>query len=342
MRILRNPEVRMPLLGMLAAGGLTLGILAITYHKTAFFAAVMWAVSAAFAVCIIIFLVFASIHSKKVRAFTLKAQRNIRGSRELQFDEFEEGDFAVLQDVVQSMALAHARQEDRLTEEKGILKQSLEDITHQLKTPLQSLTLTAEQLMADEVTDAARKRAARKIMGTTYHVSELVATLLKLSRLDADAVTFRQDSFTAAELIERVCEPLEDSMELREITLQKNVPPEITLQSDLQWLTEALMNIVKNCMEHTPAGGTVFIDVSDTPVATQIVIRDTGSGIAEEDMPHLFERFYRGKDAGPNSVGIGLAFSQAVIHDKLHGTINPGNHPDGGAMFTVRMIKMNV
>ena len=185
-----------------------------------------------------------------------------------------------MQDVVQSMALAHARQEEQLTAEKGLLKQSLADITHQLKTPLAALTLTAEQLTQDELSVPDRKRAARKIMNTTDHLGELVATLLKLSRLDADAVTFRQDSFTAEELIDRVCEPLEISMEIREVALKKNVPPEITLQSDLQWLSQAVMNIVKNCMEHTPAGGTVFIDVSDTPVATEIVIRDTGTGIA--------------------------------------------------------------
>ena len=341
MRLLRNPEVRFPLLGMLVCAGLTLGILAILLKEKTYLGTVLWAAGAAFTVCIAILLIGAANHAKKVRAFTLKAERNIHGSRELQFDEFKEGDFAVLQDVVQSMALAHARQEEQLTAEKGLLKQSLADITHQIKTPLASLTLTAEQLLADEVSASDRKRSARKILNTADHVSELVATLLKLSRLDADAVTFRQDVFTAEELIERVCEPLEISMELREITLQKNVPPQITLQSDLQWLSQAVMNIVKNCMEHTPEGGTVAVDVRDTAVATEIVIRDTGPGIAEEDMPHLFERFYRGRDAGPNSVGIGLAFTNQVVHS-LGGTVNPQNRPEGGAMFTVRLIKMNV
>ena len=154
-------------------------------------------------------------------------------------------------------------------------------------------------------------------------------------------MVFRSDEFTAEKLIARVCKPLEISMELRDISLIKNVPPEITLQSDLLWLTEALMNIVKNCMEHTPAGGTIRIDVTENAVCTQIVICDTGPGIAEEDMPHLFERFYRGKDAGDNSVGIGLAFTNQVIRS-LGGTVKAQNRQEGGAMFTVRMIKMNV
>ena len=113
------------------------------------------------------------------------------------------------------------------------------------------------------------------------------------------------------------------------------------VDADPAWTVEAFGNLLKNCMEHTPPGGTVFIDVSDNAVASQIVIRDTGPGIAPEDLHHIFERFYRGKDAGPNSVGIGLSFSEKVIHG-LGGTVKAGNHPEGGAVFTVRLIKMNV
>ena len=341
MRLLRNPEVRYPLLAFFAAAGLTLGALAFFLKGTANKDGVLWIVGGGFGLCCAVFLIGAAFHAKKVRSFTVKAERNLHGGRELQFDEFKEGDFSVLQQVVQSMALSHIRQEEQLQAEKGLLKQSLADITHQIKTPLSSLTLAAEQLLENEVEPAARKRAARKILDTSDHISELVSTLLKLSRLDADVVTFRDDTFTAEELIERVCETLEISMELREITLKKDVPPEITLQSDRLWLTEALMNIVKNCMEHTPAGGTVSIDVTENAVCTQFVICDTGPGIAEEDMPHLFERFYRGKNAGEDSVGIGLSFSKQVIRS-LGGTIKPQNAPEGGAMFTVRMIKMNV
>ena len=339
MRLLRNPEVRLTLLALIAAAGLSLGALALLM-KYCSDAVVLWAVGGAFALSIVIFLVASALHARKVRAFTLKAERNLHGSRELQFDEFKEGDFAVLQDVVQSMAMAHALQEEQLTNEKGLLKQSLADLTHQMKTPLQSLTLTAVQLLEEDVPPASRKRAARKIIDTTERFSELVKTLLKLSRLDAEAVTFRQDTFTAAELIDLACEDLEIPMELREIELVRNIP-DITMRSDIQWLAQAVMNIVKNCMEHTPAGGSVMIDVTDSAVATEIVIRDTGPGISEDDLPHLFERFYRGKDAGPNSVGIGLAFTNQVVR-ALGGTVKAQNRPEGGAMFTVRMIKLNV
>ena len=341
MRLLRNPEIRGPFLAAVieAAMGLFIGFFLLRLGVSV--RVVLWAMIPTLAICIGIFLFGAWLFLKKIRAFTLQAEQSLHGKRDLQFDDFKEGDLAVMKNVFQSMALSHARQAERLEEEKGLLQQSLADITHQIKTPLQSLTLTADALMKEDISAAERKRAARKIIETTDHISDLVATLLKLSRLDADAVTFRSDVLSAEALIESVCEPLEMPMELRDITLVKNVPAGVVLQSDPLWLKEALMNVVKNCMEHTPAGGTVFIDVSDAPVATQIVIRDTGPGIAQEDIPHLFERFYRGKDAGPQSVGIGLAFTNQVVRS-LGGTVKAGNHPEGGAMFTVRMIKINV
>ena len=341
MRLLRNPEIRGPFFAAVieAALGLFVGFFLLGLDVSA--GVVLWAMVPTLAICIGIFTFAAWLLFKKIRAFTLKAEESLHGKRDLQFDDFREGDLAVMKDVFQSMALSHARQAEQLEQEKGLLQQSLADITHQIKTPLSSLTLTAEALMEDDMTVADRKRAARKIIDTTDHISDLVATLLKLSRLDAEAVTFRREPIQAKNLIESVCEPLEMTMELREITLVKNVPEDAVICSDPLWLKEALLNIVKNCMEHTPAGGAVTVDVNDTAVATEIVIRDTGPGIDEEDLPRLFERFYRGKNAGPNSVGIGLAFTNQVVR-ALGGTVRVKNAPDGGAVFTVRLIKMNV
>jgi len=341
MRLLRNPEFRQPFLIAVIEAAVSLVIAFLLLSRGADKRLLFWLMVPALLLCIAVFTVGAWLFTKKIRAFTLQAEQSLHGKRDLQFNDFREGDLAVMKDVFQSMALSHARQAEQLEQEKGLLQQSLADITHQIKTPLSSLTLTAEALMEDDMTVADRKRAARKIIDTTDHISDLVATLLKLSRLDAEAVTFRSEPIPAEDLIDSVCEPLEMTMELREITLVKNVPEDAVICSDPLWLKEALLNIVKNCMEHTPAGGTVTVDVNDTAVATEIVIRDTGPGIAEEDLPHVFERFYRGKDAGPNSVGIGLAFTNQVVR-ALGGTVRAKNAPDGGAMFTVRLIKMNV
>lgn len=341
MRLLRNPEIRGPFFAAVIEAGLGLFVGFFLLGLDVSASVVLWAMVPTLVICIGIFLFGAWLLFKKIRAFTLKAEESLHGKRDLQFDDFREGDLAVMKDVFQSMALSHARQAERLEQEKGLLQESLANIMHQLQTPLQTMTQTAEALMETDVSDAERKHAARTILDTSDHISALVSTLLKLSRLDAEAVTFRSEPIPAEDLIESVCEPLEMTMELREIRLVKNVTEDAVICSDPLWLKEALLNIVKNCMEHTPAGGTVTVDVNDTAVATEIVIRDTGPGIDEEDLPRLFERFYRGKNAGPNSVGIGLAFTNQVVR-ALGGTVRVKNAPDGGAVFTVRLIKMNV
>ena len=343
MKLLRNPEIRCPFIVSVIEVGIAVCAAALLLHKGVSPRVVLWLMIPAIVMCIGIFMTAAWLFVKKIRSFTLKAQRSLHGERYLQFDEFKEGDFATMKDAFQKMALAHAQQEDLLEAEKKLLQQSLADITHQLKTPLQIITGTTAGLLEENVSAAERKSAARTILDTSDHINDLVTTLLKLSRLDADAVTFRQERFTAEKLIACVCEPLEMIMELHDITLQTNIPADIEIESDLRWMTEALTNIVKNSMEHTPPGGTIFIDVNDNAVGTKIVIRDTGPGIDPEDRFHVFERFYRGKDAGPNSVGIGLSFSQRVIRG-LGGDIElPCNHPEGGAVFTVQLKnKINV
>ena len=113
---------------------------------------------------------------------------------------------------------------------------------------------------------------------------------------------------------------------------------EASFAGDLPWTAEALGNILKNCMEHTPEGGTVTVTAEETPIFTRIVVRDTGPGFDPADIPHLFERFYRGSTAGSGSIGIGLAMSRMVIAAQ-NGTVTADNPTDGGARFTVRFYK---
>ena len=294
-------------------------------------------------VSIICFGIYVTIRRKQDRKLTKYLSRINSGNYHLRFDDLNEEQISVLSSEIYKTTIMLREQSERSVTEKEKLKDSLSDISHQLKTPLQTLTLMGNQLMADDILTADRKRAARKILDTTARYSELVKTLLELSKLDAGAENFHMEDFTAERLIDRACETVEIVMELREIELVKNVPPQVMIHSDLKWLSQALMNIVKNCMEHTPAGGTVTIDVIDSATATDIVIRDTGPGISEEDLPHLFERFYKGKDSGPNSVGIGLAFTDQVVTALGGKVLQPENAPDGGAVFTVRLInKINV
>ncbi len=107
---------------------------------------------------------------------------------------------------------------------------------------------------------------------------------------------------------------------------------------DAAWTVEALGNVLKNCVEHTPAGGSITAQLTENPIYSQILISDTGPGIAPEDLPHLFERFYRGKHATAQSVGIGLSLARMIITAQ-NGTIQASNRREGGAQFTIRFYK---
>lgn len=143
-----------------------------------------------------------------------------------------------------------------------------------------------------------------------------MSSLLKMSRLDAGVIQMKAEPVRAAELAREASAPLLIPMELKEQTLDMQGDPAVTFTGDRRWSAEALLNVMKNCMEHTPRGGRVTVRWTANPIYTEITVTDTGPGIAPEDLPHIFTRFYRGKageaDAAESAgVGIGLAMAKS-------------------------------
>ena len=164
----------------------------------------------------------------------------------------------------------------------------------------------------------------------------LVETLLKLSKLDAGTVVLVRESVSVRELISRAVAPIAIPMDLRNQQLMVNCAGE-QFRGDLTWTAEALGNILKNCMEHTPEGGTITVTGSETALFTQITVEDTGSGFDPRDIPHLFERFYKGSNASENSYGIGLALACTIVAAQ-NGTIRAMNGSTG-AKFVIKFYK---
>ena len=259
-------------------------------------------------------------------------------SREnLRIDENDEGELSILRSEIQKMTLRLKENSDALQSDKKYLTRAMEDIFHQLRTPMTAMNLEVTLLGAKELPHERRVELTRELKKQLSHMSWLVETLLKMSQLDAGTVMLRSDPVTVRELVEKAAGPLAIPMELRGQTLAVDVG-EASFAGDLPWTAEALGNILKNCMEHTPEGGTVTVTAEETPIFTRIVVRDTGPGFDPADIPHLFERFYRGSTAGSGSIGIGLAMSRMVIAAQ-NGTVTADNPTDGGARFTVRFYK---
>ncbi len=203
---------------------------------------------------------------------------------------------------------------------------SLADIAHQLKTPLAALSLAGQ---------AAGGAVRRQIEPQVESLTRLEEALLLLARLDADALPLRPaetDAFTLLMLAADQVQPLAAEAG---VTLDIREAPPMALRADPDWTVEALLNLLKNCVEHAPAGSAVHGACTRNALYTEIVLRDEGAGFAAADLPHLFERFYRGQGARPGSTGIGLAIARELLA-RQNAVLNAGNAPQGGGQFTVR------
>lgn len=255
----------------------------------------------------------------------------------LYINESEEGELSVLQSEITKMTLRIREQNDALKKEKEHLADSLADIAHQLRTPLTSAHLILS-LLEKCPDDKERKNLLRESEGLFAQMEWLVNSLLKLSRLDADIVVFKNEPMEMRSLMNAAVHPLLISMELHNIELYTEIPDGMMIHGDMDWLSEAIQNILKNCIQSVGDNGKIEILCEDTLLFSEIRIHDSGSGFEQEDLPHLFERFYRGKNDDAAGYGIGLALCKMIII-RHGGTIIAKNHLSGGALFCIRFPK---
>ena len=269
---------------------------------------------------------------REIAALSRSIDRVLHGQEQL-LDDSAEGELAILRSEIRKMTLRLRESADLLQQDKTELSQALADISHQLRTPLTSMNLTVS-LLPGANEDGQRLRLTRELKRSLERIDWLVETLLKLSKLDAGVVRFEPEPVTAAALTELAVRNLRIPMELREQRLVLALD-DAALTVDPAWTAEALGNVLKNCVEHTPAGGTLTVAARQTPIFTEITVTDSGPGIDPADLPRLFERFYRGKNAGEHSIGIGLALARQIVTAQ-NGVIQAANKPGGGARFTLR------
>lgn len=332
MGLLRNPEMRR-LAGLYtlltlaaAAGGVWISPVCAAY---------------VFGVCAgagALFYSFTARRYRRLSALSLQLDRVLHGEDALQEIPDEEGELAVLHSAVCKMTLRLREQAAALEADKTTLSQALADISHQLRIPLTTLGLLVPRLCGEDTDREARSRLAGEAGRLLGRIQWLINALLKLSRLEAETVAFKQEPVRVSELIAIAAAPLEIPMELREQTFCAEVGRDITFTGDFYWSVEAVGNILKNCMEHTPRGGQIRVTAEESPLATEILIADSGPGIAPEDRPHLFERFYKGKDSAGDSAGIGLALSQTIF-SRQNGSITAESPTGGGALFRIKVYR---
>lgn len=273
---------------------------------------------------------------KKIRELSYDIDRILHGEEHIDFGKYAEGELAVLESEIYKMTVRLREQQQSLLDDKKYLADSIADISHQIRTPLTSINLLVSFLSEPDITEEKRQKTIRELYGLLSRIDWLIATLLKISKLDAGTIIFKKEKVTIEELLRKSVEPLLIPIELRaqELCIQS----EGDFSGDVEWTSEAIGNIVKNCMEHTAGGGKIEINARENAIYREIKIADNGSGIADEDLPHIFERFYKGKNSSENSFGVGLALARMIIV-KQNGTIKVENRSSGGALFTIRFYK---
>lgn len=253
--------------------------------------------------------------------------------KRLELSRFQEGELSLLSNEIGKMWIRLEEQAD-----KQYLVDFIADISHQIRTPLTAINLHLEALKQENMEPSELKKHTREIRRLENRIEWLVESLLKMARLDTGTILFQRELVDMEALLKKALEPQKILMELKGQKLEWNVQGRI--MGDFSWTQEAVGNIIKNCVEHMEEG-TLFIIGRENSIYSEIVVRDTGKGLDEKDLYRIFERFYKGKNASKESVGIGLALARQIVTGE-GGTITAQNHPQGGAMFTIRFYKSKI
>ena len=278
----------------------------------------------------IITLIF--LHQKnisRINSLTTYLEKVNIGDSDVLF-QVGEDDFSKLQDEIYKTVTTLYQTRDTALKAKNNFADNLYNIAHQIKTPITSISLSVQLLRKNpspEYLDQIQKQLSQ--------LTHLEEALLLLSRIDAGTLPLEKKAVDVYTVLMLAADNLQELLSKSNVSVDIPESGAATIQADLDWTMEAIINLLKNCMEHTPTGGSIHCSYEQNPIYTQIQIWDTGTGFAKEDIPHLFERFYRGQNAAHGGIGIGLFLSKAIIESQ-NGTISAKNLTGGGACFEIR------
>lgn len=334
MRIIRNREFSIELLVLLFVTVVAVTLAGYEFgEKTAI---------CCLGVCGVFFMLFLGYSYRRYARMAKLAEQIdeiLHGDKIPIMEHCYEGEMAILATGIEKMVQRLWEQQSVLEKEKVFLADSMADISHQMKTPLTSISLLLNLLQEEGLSTKKRMGYVQELMQLTNRIDWMVYALLRMAKLDAGTIQLQHKNYKIYDMIQGAVRPLEIPMDIRDITLKIDVDKELEQQGDITWMAEAIGNIIKNSMEHTPEKGKITVAAKDNPLYITIEIADTGSGFSKKDLPHIFERFYRGENADENSVGIGLALAKRIIKAQ-NGTIRAFNRKDtGGAVFEIRLYK---
>lgn len=282
--------------------------------------------------------VFTRWRYKEIENLSSYLRQISNGNYTLDVRDNQEGELSILKNDIYKVTLMLSEHSALLQHDKVQLTNAISDISHQLKTPLTSMTVMADLFSETELPSEKRTEFTRNIRIQLERIGWLVSSLLKFSKIDAGTVQFKKDPISVRTLFQKLLEPVLIPMDIKEQTVSIKGDDTVSFLGDLNWTAEAVINILKNCVEHTPEGGEISISFAENALYTEVIIADNGKGIPKEELPYGFQRFYKGKNASEDSVGIGLALSHSIITSQ-NGDINIKSEKGIGTQFHIKIYK---
>lgn len=289
---------------------------------------------------IVVILIYQNKQNRKIESIINYIEEINKGNYNLNIEKNTENELSNLSNEVYKITVMLKEQAENSNKDKSILQTSLEDISHQLKTPLTSISIMLDNIRENpQMNENTRQEFIHEISRQVEWINWLVISLLKLSKLDSGTAIFKIQEINVEKLINNVIQNLVIPLDIKQQNIVVNTNnPNIVFDGDYNWQLEALTNIVKNCIEHTPENKNIYIDYEQNNFYTKIVIKDEGNGIDSRDIKHIFERFYKGRNASNNSVGIGLALAKSII-EKDNGYIICYSELGEGTTFEIKYMR---
>lgn len=300
-------------------------------------AAVFVVIIASFLILIAVF-TFTFWRYREIEKLSTYLQKISSGDYTLDVRDNREGELSILKNNIYKVTLMLAEHSELLKKDKIHLTEAISDISHQLKTPLTSMTVMVDLLNDAKLPTEKRVEFTHNISTQLERIEWLVTSLLKLSKIDAGTVTFKRGKISVHRLIEKALDPLRIPIEIKGQTILVAGKDDVSFLGDLNWTVEALINILKNCVEHTQQGGTIELSFTENILFTELIIKDNGKGIAKEDLPYLFNRFFKGKGASEDSIGIGMAMAHSIITNQ-NGHLDVTSEQGQGTTFQIKFYR---
>lgn len=299
----------------------------------------VWIVIATGIVMIITYYIGTSYRYMKIKNLSDYLRKVQNGDCTYDFSGYSEGELSILQSEILKVTSILTEQKEALIKDKRYLSDAISDISHQLKTPLTSMNIMVELLNDTSLPSDKREEFTGQVLRQLNRIEWLVSSMLKMSKLDAGTIRLVPEATNVKRLINTSIEHLLISMELRGINCEIKCDDNDAVIVDAKWTSEALSNIIKNCIEHMSEGGNLNISFEHGVICDVITIADNGCGIDKGDLPNIFKRFYRGKNADKDSVGIGLAFANQIISME-GGRITVQSEVSVGTTFEIKLYNM--